>query len=119
MPTYRFDTSIFTVPCEGIVTLNGPGVFAHNIQVDNHPMYCPEHNYTYPVYFEVGGLRRHYTVSVWSDCAEIEVLDNDTLQRRCTIKPRNQSELLEALETVGADFEELHDFMMAQVMQAG
>ncbi|HEX8389928.1 MAG TPA: hypothetical protein VF597_00725 [Candidatus Saccharimonadales bacterium] len=108
-PTFQFDPSIFTTPGDGIVTLGSPGVWASNIEVDGFPCYDPELDYTFPVAFEVTGLYYHYVVNVWTDKAEIEVRDPATLERRSTIVPRNQSELLEAIYSIGADFEELHD----------
>ena len=108
LATYQFDTSIFGVVGDDLVNW-GPSVFAANVQVDGFPKHDPDDDNVYPVYFEVVGLRHYYTVSAWENRVEIEVCDNDpgVLTPRSTMRPRNQSELLEALDTIGADFEEL------------
>ncbi len=117
LATFEFDTSIFVAYGHDRVSW-GPTVFARNIEVTGYPLTDPEDGNVYPVSFDVEGLQYYYEVHVWTDQVEIVVWSGDprhldTFVKRSTMRPRNQSELLEALETIGADFEDWYDTHIA------
>ena len=106
LATYQFDTSIFEAATHDIVKIDGKLVRVGNIQVTGFPVYDPTFDTTFPVFFEVTGKYYHYVVQVWDDKVEIEVytLDVDGYTLRSTMRPRNQSELLQALATIYTDY---------------
>lgn len=110
LATYQFDPSIFEAVGHDRVSW-GPTVFARNIEVTGYPLTDPDDGNVYPASFDIEGLRYYYEVHVWTDKVEIAVWSGDprhldTFRKRSTMRPRNQSELLEALDTIGDDFDD-------------
>ena len=104
LATHQFDLSVFEAVGRNRVRMNGPTVLACNVNIhEGMPMLS----------FETWGELHYYMVTAWDNKVEIKVLDPDAITHTSTMLPRNQSELLEALDTMCADFEEWYDARLA------
>jgi hypothetical protein len=103
LPDYKFDLTVFEEASDagllrdGPVHMNGMTVLARQAMVG--PRFA---------HFAVRGALYWYSVSAWPSQVQINVLrgaDIYHLERCSVMHPRNQSELLEAINTIALDFE--------------